>query len=201
MRPAKFALLAAMAALPLLAVAPAVAQQQGIASDAMLPPLPADTETTLRATLTAINPQTRAVTLRGANGNTVTITAGPAVRLEGLKVGDVVDARFIRATAMMVSTPGEKLSRLPRDAVGVAAARPEKGPGGVAIMATRVTAVVVGINVEQRQVSVVDPSGGGVFAVHVTDPERVKLLPKLKVGDAVTAVITESLAVSITPAS
>jgi hypothetical protein len=27
------------------------------------------------------------------------------------------------------------------------------------------------------------------------------LLPKLKVGDAVTAVITESLAVSITPAS
>lgn len=201
MRLVTLATMAAMAALPLLAATPAAAQQQGIASDAMLPPLPADTEATLRATLTAINPQTRAVTLRGVNGNTVTLTAGPAVRLEGLKVGDVVDARFIRATAMMVSTPGEKLRKLPRDAVGVAAARPETGPGGVAIMATRVTAVVVGINVEQRQVSVVDPSGGGVFAVHVTDPERIKLLPKLKVGDAVTAVITESLAVSITPAS
>jgi hypothetical protein len=46
----------------------------------------------------------------------------------------------------------------------------------------------------------VNPSGGGVYTIHVTDPARQALLGQLKVGDTVTAVVSQALAVSIEPA-
>jgi hypothetical protein len=52
-----------------------------------------------------------------------------------------------------------------------------------------------------HSVDLVNPSGGGVYTVDVTDPERIKMLGSLKVGDTVTAVISQALAVSIEPAS
>ena len=49
-------------------------------------------------------------------------------------------------------------------------------------------------------VEIVNPSGGGVYTVNVTDPARQALLGNLKVGDTITAVVSQALAVSITPA-
>jgi hypothetical protein len=46
----------------------------------------------------------------------------------------------------------------------------------------------------------VNPQGGQVFTFHVTDPDRQARLPMLKVGDTITAVVSETLAVSIQPA-
>ncbi len=59
---------------------------------------------------------------------------------------------------------------------------------------------VVGLDVAAQTVDLVNPSGGGVYTVHVTDPQRVAKLKALKVGDTITAVISEALAVSIDPA-
>ena len=198
MRLIHLAAAAAVAIVPMLAV-PAQAQQQGLASDAMLPPLPADREVVLRARIASINPQTREIGLQPAGGGATTLVkAGPAVRIEMLKAGDEVDARYMRSTVLMTSMPGTKV---PPNMVDVAAARPVSAPGGVAVMATRISAIVVGINVAANQISVVDPTGGAVYAVDVTDPERQKALPKLKIGERITAVVTESLAVSIVPAT
>ena len=42
------------------------------------------------------------VTLMGASGAKVTVTAGPLVRLELLKVGDTVNAKYYRSVAFVV---------------------------------------------------------------------------------------------------
>src|SRR5581483_3505992 len=52
---------------------------------------------TLQAKINGIDVKNRALTLVGANGRSVTVTAGPAVRLELLKVGDSVDAKYYRS--------------------------------------------------------------------------------------------------------
>ena len=73
-------------------------------------------------------------------------------------------------------------------------------PGGVGVRLTRVSGTVVGIDLAAHSVDLVNPSGGGIYTVDVTDPARVALLSTLKLGDTVTAVISQALAVSIEPA-
>jgi hypothetical protein len=141
------------------------------------------------------------VTLVGANGSSVTVTAGPAVRLELLKVGDTVNAKYYRSVGFVVSPPQPSNSApVSTDSMATVMARPAKTPGGDAVRLTTLSGTVVGLNVAAHTVDVVNPSGGGVYTIHVTDPQRVAKLSSLSVGDTVTAVISEALAVSITPA-
>lgn len=194
----RFSLAAAAAALAALPLAgPGLAQGIGPQTSTVTSPIPHPASVTLQARITAINPETRAVTLTGANGNTVTITAGPLVRLENLKVGDTVNAQYDRAVAFLVSGPGETI---PDDTLAAAAARNPNAPGGGAVSLLRISATVVGIDLDAHSVDLVNPTGGGVLTVVVTDPRRIALLETLKVGDTVTAAVTEALAVSITPA-
>ncbi len=87
------AAVAALALLPL--AAPAVAQGIGPQANSVTSPIPAPEAVTLQAKITAINPQTRRITLTGAHGNTVRVTAGHAVDLSRLKVGDTVNAQVL----------------------------------------------------------------------------------------------------------
>ena len=60
----------------------------------------------LKATVVAINYQTREVTLKGPEGNVVNVIAGPEVqRLNEVAVGDSVVARLTRAISIEVSKP------------------------------------------------------------------------------------------------
>jgi hypothetical protein len=178
-------------------VPPASAQGLPPQSSAYTSPMPLPAAVTLQAKITAINPQTRAVTLTGANGNSVTITAGPLVNLAGLNVGDTVNAQYYRSTAMLLSLPG---APVPDNEVALAAARNVQTPGGDVLTLIRVSATVVGIDLATNSIDVVNPSGGAVLTVIVTDPARIAMLPHLRIGDTITAVVTQSLAVSITPA-
>jgi hypothetical protein len=139
----------------------------------------------------------RQVTLVGPSRTPVTLTAGPAVRLEMLKVGDTVNAQYYRSVAFVVSQPG---ATVPDDEIKQATARPVEVPGGVGMRVTQITGLVVGIDLGAHSVDVVNPQGGQVYTVHVTDPDRQARLPMLKVGDTITAVVSEELAVSIQPA-
>jgi len=67
------------------------------------------------------------------------------------------------------------------------------------VRVTKIQATVVGIDLAAQNLDVVNPSGGGVYTIHVTDPERVAKLSTLKVGDTITAAISQALAVSVTP--
>ncbi|CAH2602986.1 conserved exported protein of unknown function [Rhodovastum atsumiense] len=187
---------AAAAALPLLA-APVSAQGVPPQPGAITSPVPSPEAVTIHAKISAINPSTRAVTLTGANGQSVTLKAGPLVDLNRLKQGDTVNAKYYRSVSFLLSSPGEPV---PESEIVAAAARKVTTPGGDALVLTRLSVIVVGIDIPAHSVDVVDPSGGAVRTVIVTDPARIALLPELKVGDAITAVVSEALAVSIQPA-
>ena len=51
-----------------------------------------------------------------------------------------------------------------------------------------------------HRLDLVNPSGGGVFTIDVTDPSRIAMLGSLKVGDTITAVVSQAVAGSVEPA-
>ena len=89
---------------------------------------------TIHAKITAINPSTREVTLQGRSGNSVTVTAGPVVRLDMLKVGDTVNAQYYRSVAFELSTPrgGDQAPRS-NDAVVQVTEQQAQAPGGIGV--------------------------------------------------------------------
>jgi hypothetical protein len=190
---------AAVAALVLLPFAgPAVAQGIGPQASPLTNVIPQPEALTIHAKITAINPQTRRITLTSANGNSVRVTAGKQVDLSQLKVGDTVNAKYYRAVAFVLSTPEQPV---PENDIVQAVAQNGTTPGGDVVRVVRISATVVGIDLPEHSIDLVNPTGGGVRTVIVTDPGRIALLPKLKIGDTITAVVGQSLAVSVVPAS
>ena len=163
--------------------------------------VPESAAVTVHAKITAIDPTTRAVTLVGASGNPVTVTAGPLVRLDMLKAGDRVNAKYYRSVGFVVTPPaGGNGVPVSNDQMQQITAQPAQAPGGVGVRLTQISATVVGIDLAAHSVDLVNPSGGGIYTVNVTDPARIALLGTLKLGDTITAVISQALAVSIEPA-
>lgn len=153
---------------------------------------------TIHAKITAINTDQRQVALTGRSGTPVIVTADPAVRLDMLRVGDTVNAQYYRSVAFVVSQPG---ATVPEDEIQQVAARPVDAPGGIGMRVTQVSGLVVGIDLSAHSLDIVNPSGGQIYTVYVMDPARQAALPMLKVGDTITAVVSQALAVSIQPAS
>ena len=159
--------------------------------------IPQSAAVTLHAKIRAINPEAREVTLAGRSGTSVTVQAGPAVRLDMLRVGDTVNAQYYRSVAFMLSAPGVPA---PEDQMEQAIAQSAQAPGGVGVRETKISGLVVGVDLAAHSVDAVNPSGGGIYTIDVTDPSRQALLETLKVGDTITAVVSQALAVSVTPA-
>src|SRR3954469_18754458 len=115
-----------LSAVPLVTPHPAAAQNPVLNNV-----VPASESMTIHAKITAMNPETRAVTLAGASGSQVTVTAGPDVRLEMLKVGDTVNAKYYRSVAFMVTPPATGSSTTPtsNDQITQVLARPVQAPG------------------------------------------------------------------------
>ena len=184
-----------------------IASQYAQAQNAMAPGptmktvIPQAEAVTLQAKITAINPSTRAVTLKGASGNSVTVTAGPLIRLDLLQVGQTVNAKYYRSVAFVVNPPqggnGVPVSSAQFSQVTM---QPVQAPGGAALRMVKISGTVVGVDLSSNSISLVNPSGGQVYTIDVTDPSRIAMLPSLHVGDTISAVVSEVLAVSITPA-
>jgi Cu/Ag efflux protein CusF len=163
--------------------------------------IPESQSVTLQAKIRSIDANTRQVTLEGASGQAITVTAGPEVRLELLKPGQTVNAKYYRSVGFVV-TPPKGGSGVPTsdDQVSQIIAQPMQTPGGVGVRVTKLSGTVVGIDQSSHSINVVNPSGGGVYTIDVTDPARIAMLNSLKVGDTVTAVVSQIVAVSIDPA-
>ena len=180
---------------------PAVTHHAAAQNTPVLPSIPESETVTLQAKITAINTAKRWVTLAGPSGDQVTVVAGPAVRLNLLKVGDRVNAKYVRSVAFSVTSPtGGNGVPTSNDKQAAILAQNVSGPGGIAMRLTKISGTVVGINLAAHSLQIVNPSGGGIYTVDVTEPERIEKLSSLKVGDTITAVITEALAISIEPA-
>lgn len=186
--------MAASLALSLALPVPAMAQTNPVIDS----PIPKSEALNVQAKITAIDRASRAVTLAGASGQQTTITAGPLVRLELLKVGDSVNVKYYRSVAFAVNGPsGGDGTPTSDNQMSELVARSAHLPGGVGVRLIKVQGTVVGIDLATHSVDLVNPSGGGVYTLHVTDPTRAAALGSLKVGDTVTAVISQAVAVTI----
>ena len=185
----------------LIAWQPAHAQTGMAPSTTLRNVIPQAEAVTLQAKITAIDPSTRAVTLKGPSGNSVTVTAGPLVRLGLLQVGQTVNAKYYRSVAFVVNPPrGGNGVPISATQFAQVTMQPVQAPGGVALRMVKISGTVVGIDLSSNSISLVNPSGGQVYTIDVTDPSRIAMLPSLHVGDTISAVVSQVLAVSITPA-
>lgn len=187
---------------PLLAPHPAAAQTSNTPPHPVLQNVIPESESVLlQAKIRSIDPSTRQVTLVGSSGNAVTVTAGPEVRLDLLKTGQTVNAKYYRSVAFVVNPP-QGGSGVPTsdDQMTELTMQQTQTPGGVGVRITKLSGTVVGIDQSSHSINVVNPSGGGVYTLDVTDPARIAMLSSLKVGDTVTAVVSQVVAVSIDPA-
>jgi hypothetical protein len=154
-----------------------------------------------RAVVKAIDLQTRTVTLEGSGGNTITLKVGDQVQnLPQVRPGDSVIAHYYASAAYVLAPPGTKL---PDDSVAVAGARAPAGEKPAGALGSRivVTGLVVSVDPTLHTISLVDPSGGAIRSVNVVTPEGQQNMKFIKIGDTITAIITEAVLVGVEPAA
>jgi len=150
---------------------------------------------TVTATVTAINQNTRAVTLTGQNGQIYSFIADSAVKnLAQVKQGDNVTVTYVEALAYDVRKPGT--APAPTTTVAGAAAPVGAMPAGAIAQQTTVTVTITAIDPKVPSVTFKGPQGN-TQTVKVLHPER---LQAIKVGDLVDITYTQALAIKVTPA-
>ena len=150
---------------------------------------------TLSAEVTAIDLDKREVTLKGPQGNEVTLTAGDAVkRLDEVKVGDFVRVDYLVSVAAELRPPTAEEAEHPlviMDAAGRASA--DSAPAGGVARQFKVVTTIEALDRRDETVTVKGPLGHYLTA-RVADPDN---LTKVHIGDTIVIVYTEALAVSL----
>jgi Cu/Ag efflux protein CusF len=163
-------------------------------TESNIPAAGAASTVSVTATVEKVDMNSREVTLKGPEGDIVTIAVGPEVRdLEQVKVGDKVTIDYTQAVALALSPVrgGEE----ERGEVSALERAPEgEKPGGVLSRRVDVRATVESIDTKKREVTLKGPERTVTLAVG-KDID----LSKIKVGDQVLASYSEALAVSVKP--
>ena len=151
------------------------------------------------ARITAIDPNTRTVTLSFPNGAVVTRTVSPALaNFSAFKVGDIVSVGFEDRLTLVVSPPNTKPP--PQAALSVkAAVATDQSAAGLVADEAIANFWVTAVDPANGKVSLVNPAGGPVRTYSVTTDEGRRLLPQVKPGDYVTAIDKQYLVAAITP--
>jgi len=150
------------------------------------------------ATVEAIDLDKRLVTLKGPKGNVFSLTVGEKVKnLDKVKVGDLVDVRYYEAVAFKVKAAEEAGEAEKSQASSkMESAKPGEEPAGVAIKQRTITANIEALDAKTQHVTLKGPEGN-ILVLKVKNP---KYLENVKVGDKVTFIFTDALAVSVVPA-
>ena len=180
------ALLSAAVFLPLSAAAEeAAAPEGGMRAMAM----------EVEATVTAIDLDTRQVTLQGPDGKTMTITATEeVVKLEDVSVGDVLRATYLAALEGELREPTEEELAEPyvmiKDAgVGEVEGAPVVGAGRI----IHAVCTIEGMNRLLGTVTVVDPNG----KIHVIADVEPEKMSGVTLGQTIVLTFREALALSL----
>jgi hypothetical protein len=145
-------------------------------------------------TVTKVDRKGRTVTIRGPAGNLHTLAVPKeAQNLDQVKAGDRFRMTYAEAAAVAVSKGGkadagveEMVSLAPKGAK----------PGGYRVRTFNVSGVVEAIDYKRRQVSVRGPKGN-IVSLPVSG--EVKNLESVSVGDLITVVYSEALAMEMVP--
>jgi hypothetical protein len=152
----------------------------------------------MQATVTAIDLNTRMVTLKGPEGNETTIQVDKRARnLPQVKVGDVVTVAYVQHVAWQARKGGEGA---PSGDVAAeqAAVRAEPGerPAGAVGQRVTFTATIEAIDLSKGTVTLKGPQGDSQ-TIKARNPANLK---KVKVGDLVDITYTEVVAIKVEPA-
>ena len=150
----------------------------------------------MTATITAIDKATRDVTLKGPQGNEITVTAGPEVKnFANMKVGDQVNAEYVEAlTLELKKGGGQKVERT--EQAGAMGAKAGATPAGAMGRQITVVADVVSVDPAKKTVTLRGPKR--TVELVVNDPEQLKRVAK---GDQVEATYTQAFAIAVEPAA
>jgi hypothetical protein len=145
------------------------------------------------AIVEAIDHETRVVTVRKPDGESITFTASAEARnLDQVAVGDMLVAEYKETISIEVM---ENEGFAPDVIEASAMARTEKGqmPGIAAMDATVVIATVEEINLEKNTFKLKGPDGE-VDEYVARNPENLK---RSAVGDLVVITVTEAIAITV----
>lgn len=157
------------------------------------PSFSATQKMTVSAVVEAIDQDTRIVTMRTAEGEEITFTAGEEVRNLGqVTVGDVLVAEYVETVSIEVM-PDDGMGTEAVEATAMARAEEGEMPGFAAMDTSIVIATVEEINLEQNTFKLKGPDG--VVEEYVAaNPGNLK---RAKIGDLVVTTITESVAITV----
>jgi Cu/Ag efflux protein CusF len=172
-----------------LVVAVVVSASAAVVSAQTQNPAPIVKQNVRKATLTitAIDPATRSVTLRAANGDEDTFTVGPAVtRFNQLKVGDKINATYQEAVVVEVRKPGTPAATTGTTAAGE---RYKSQVGGAVGAAHTMSVTVKAVNMTEPSITVVAADGRTMTRM-IQDKKN---LENVKPGDRIDITYSEAL--------
>jgi hypothetical protein len=144
------------------------------------------------ATISAIDPAKRKITLVSSDGKKTTYKAGPeVVNFDQLQVGNPVTVVLTEEIAVSIDRDGAAPSVT--GATGVALAPVGAKPGGVVVDTTQVTAKVTAVDTKSRKVTFELPDGTS----KTVKVDKKISLTSIMPGDTVTAQVTEGLAITV----
>jgi Cu/Ag efflux protein CusF len=146
---------------------------------------------TVRGTVEAIDKEKQTVTLKGPK-RTLTLQIRDPQKLEAIKVGDPVVARYYEALAIEVKKPGTATPGVTVQE-GRGTSKPGETPAGAVGQQISVTVTVVAIDKGAKTVTIKGPEGN-TETVKARDPKN---LEAVKVGDLVEITYTRALAISL----
>lgn len=150
---------------------------------------------TMQGTVTAVNPDTREITLMGSQGELNTITAGEEVeRFNEIAVGDVIvfdlytymKAEFREPTAEEIAEPIVMVAEAEK-------ATMEDAPAGAIGAMVKAVVTIEILNRVFMQATVKGPEGNYL----TIDMEDEDLIQKLHVGQVVILTYAEAMAISL----
>jgi hypothetical protein len=148
---------------------------------------------TVTAAVQAVDPATRSVTIKLADGTTKTFKAGKDMKnFDQIKAGDQIKATFFESIAVFVRKSHEQPTA---DETGTVRVAPKGGKPGIIVTDTaEVTAKVEAINYKNRTITLKGPEGkAATFNVD----RRVKRFMAVKVGDELVVRVTDAVAIAI----
>ncbi|WP_027358732.1 DUF1344 domain-containing protein [Desulforegula conservatrix] len=152
---------------------------------------------TLTATVSAIDMKKRLVTLKKPGGEEFSIIADAKVKnLPQVKVGDEVTTKYYESISIRVLKADEP--EIPQAASeSVVAAPIGQKPAGIATAQVKTTATIMNID-KKKSKATLKLVDGKSYLVDVKHPEN---LDKVKVGDRIEIIYTESVALQVKAAS
>jgi hypothetical protein len=144
-------------------------------------------------TVEALDLTTRMITLRGPQGDTLTMQVDERVKnLPQISVGDVITVAYYESWVLDLNKPGEQPG-----VVAVGTAGVGQPPAGFAARRSTIQATVTAINAAKSSATFTGPKGTAEVSV-AHDPQ---LLSRLKVGETYNVTYTENLAVVVDKAT